>query len=223
MIKFSKKKILLNVLFTVGVISIIVFFRGQIQSSDEILWLTFLALIWYASETSEMRREMATQNELEQKPIIDLYYRPAKPEHKKYFRLRNSGKGTAYNINVGDLKIDNQSFKFYFEDPNSILIVGEEKTLDIIASYNDTKGNEHTPGDGIEFFFNSVGQKSFNALEKNNFKKISEPIKIEVIIHYENAVKKKFKRFFTIQHDGIMIDQDISIKREFKFNFERYE
>ena len=221
--KVSNSKNLLVVLLIIGIISIIIFILDYIKFSDEVLFLTFLTLFWYAWETGKMRKEMFIQNELEQKPIVDLYYQPATSKHEKYFRLRNSGKGIAYNINIDDIKIDSGDFKFYFNDPNSILITGEEKTLHVIGNYKNKDGNECTPGDGISFFFNSVGQKYFEKLDENGFRDLSTQSKIEIIISYKNTLNKKFKRFFTIKCNGIMLDQDMSIQNDFKFTFEKEE
>ena len=88
---------------------------SSVKISDRILFITFWALLWYANETGKIRK-------IEEKPVVDLYYRPKTSEHKKYFRLRNNGKGVAYNVQVETVKFNDKIFEFYFEDPNLNII-----------------------------------------------------------------------------------------------------
>jgi len=158
---------------------------GLASLSDKILFATFLALIWYAWETRKMRKEMVVQNELEQKPIVDLFYRPKTTKHDEYLRLRNSGKGVAYNINVQTITIENKKFKFYLDDPNLILTpLGNEQTLHV-----DAWNNKSHLGEGqLHFLKNTISPQTIYS--KNDLKKI------RFIIFYENANKKKYQRIF---------------------------
>ncbi len=165
-----------------------------ITINEIILFATFLALLWYANETKKIRQ-------IEQEPIIDLYYRPHSSADGK-LRLRNSGKGTAYNIRVGKITSENgKNFEFYFDDPNLILINNAEQTL-IVGS--DKKNDKDMHG-----FLQYVKQKSFES-RKDILNKKQEII---IAIYYENIKKKKFRRYFTI-YNRHFAGIDKSFKKE---------
>lgn len=99
--------------------------NGIATISDRILFITFLALFWYAWETQEMKKEMVYQSELHAMPFLAIYIRNIKnidsEEKKEYIKnnfaitreiekgifpseyylvLRNMGKGTALDVRV---------------------------------------------------------------------------------------------------------------------------
>lgn len=156
-----------------------------ITISDIILFATLLALFWYAWETHKMKKTMVEQTELEQKPIIDFYYRPETAKHEEYLRIRNSGKGVAYNIQVEPVIIDNENeFTFWFSDPNLILTLGEEKTLLVGA-----KSGKHLLGSHqLDFLKSFISPNTVT--DKNDLREIN------ITIHYENARRESFKRVF---------------------------
>jgi len=151
----------------------------------------FTALLWYSFETRE-------NNKIEQKPIVDLYFRPVTSEHKEYFRLRNTGKGVAYNINVESIiidKIDNSKYIFSFriKDPNLMLApLGDEKTLDIFCETIAQNNNRTWISDvrALNLFKDLVLAK-----EVANFQNV------KFIISFENINRKKFERIFRFFYD----------------------
>lgn len=158
---------------------------GSVEIGDKILFITFWALLWYAWETRGMKKEMVEQTQLEQKPIVDLFYRPKTEKHKEYLRIRNSGKGVAYSIRVEQIIIKDKKFSFYFDDPNAILVpLGDEKTL-----YVDVWNGKSHLGEGqLDFLKNTISPQiiySEQDLKEAKF-----------IISYENANKKKYQRVF---------------------------
>jgi len=56
---------------------------------------TLLVLIWYAIETSGLKRAAKKQNEFSMRPCITVFF--SEPEGK-IIRLRNIGKGPAFNV-----------------------------------------------------------------------------------------------------------------------------
>lgn len=162
------------------------FFNWGMSGSNWIYFATFLALLWYAEETKKIR-------EIEQEPIIDLYYRPEiinnpnkEKNHPKYLRLRNSGKGTAYNIKVEKIISENGSkeFEFYFEDPNLILMNNTEQTL-LVESIHNHEDEQSYQADPLADFLSYI--KEQNAKQKK---------KTKIIVSYENYLQKKFERQF---------------------------
>jgi hypothetical protein len=161
-----------------------------------ILFMTFLTLLWYAWETKKIR-------EIEQKPIIDLYYRPKTADHQEYLRLRNSGKGTAYNIKVERIKSqDNKKiFEFYFNGPNSILINNTEQTLSIQAKEGDSNWIDRI---ALNRFLSYIKQQ---ASEKKS--------KVAIIVSYKNFLRGIFRRTFYI-YSPSHLDSEQIYKNEFE-------
>ncbi|MFA4880013.1 MAG: hypothetical protein WC650_00115 [Candidatus Doudnabacteria bacterium] len=152
---------------------------------DSIQICIFVALLWYSFETRELKLSSKLNNELEQKPIVDLFFRPATADHEEYFRLRNSGKGVAYEIQVRPIVIERKRFKFYFDDPNLILTpLDDEKTLYIDA----WDGNNHLGEGQLDFFKNTISPPTIH--DKNDLKEA------KFIITYENAGDEKFYKIF---------------------------
>lgn len=186
-VKNFKNETLLFLLVILGIVTNAApnYINIDVSISDRILFITFLALLWYAWETGEMKKEMVKQTELEQKPIIDLFYRLKTNEHEEYLRLRNSGKGVAYNIQVKPIIIEDRKFKFYFNDPNLILTpLGKEQTLHVDA-YDR---NKHLGEGQLDFFKNTISPQTIYSkddLREANF-----------MISYKNANKKKYQRIF---------------------------
>lgn len=179
------------------------YFRIKIlmSMSDWILYATFLALIWYAEETKKIR-------EIEQTPVVDLYYRPQTSKHEKYFRLRNSGKGTAYNIKIEKIKNNGKEFEFYFSDPNLILINNCEQTL-FIQSKDGHNGNAsyRIRDQALEAFLSYISERA-----------IKHKLGIKIFVSYENYLKKEFKRTFYIYCRN-HLNYDEIYKKEFEVEF----
>lgn len=145
--------ILIILLFLLG---IIVFYADKILELDfgvnnKILFITFLALIWYAEETRKTKNELTSQTQIQQKPILVLYVRKDKDgklknyriiDNQEYvFRVRNVGMGAAANLKV---EIDNS--KYYITDYQQNFLAphpqGDEQSLKItgIQKIEDLNG-----------------------------------------------------------------------------------
>jgi hypothetical protein len=116
-----------------------------LDASDWIQIGIGVAIFWYSLETMLVRKSMIFQNELEQRPIVDLYLRPEKQTYKdvkekEWFALRNIGRGVAYNIRVKNIEINTFKCKLFFKCANQILApLGDERPLHMITQ---TKGYE---------------------------------------------------------------------------------
>lgn len=138
---------------------------GIATVSDRILFLTFLALLWYAWETRKLKEEAIKQTEIEQKPVMMLYVRnlnnitnAIKKIFKReyvisdrasyYLSLRNVGRGPAFNVKVVEVKdrdsifvVEKYQCRFFAPEPK-----GDEQAIKIIKkdnskieSYNELK------------------------------------------------------------------------------------
>lgn len=120
-----------------------------------------LAIFWYSLETMLVRKSMVFQNELEQRPIVDIYLRNEKPRDnpKKTLAIRNIGRGAAYNIDIENIYINNYKYKFYLDETNQILAPdGDEKPLSIITETTKINGMVmHT----INSFLNEIEYSNY--------------------------------------------------------------
>lgn len=172
--------------------------------NNVILFFTFLALLFYAWETKKIR-------EIEEKPIIDLFYRPK----QRSLKLRNTGKGTAYNIKVESIEAKDQIFWFYFDDPNLILVNGCEQFLYVNTKDRQNSSYKHKDLDG---FLNYISdRKSFN-----KDKRLTEQQKQEIIISYKNALGKKFKTIFYV-YNRYMSGVDEVYEKDIEIEFKEKE
>ena len=152
------------VLFVGGVIGtgFIIYFiqkRSDVDHSILVYWLTFTALIWYAWETQRSKEEQIESNknqgaaiQLSINPVLDLYFKNHKKEilydakgytstfepevapERNIFRLRNTGKGQAYNIEIkhDEIKYDNINYHLNHNRANAFLAPnGDELTIEI--------------------------------------------------------------------------------------------
>ena len=190
-------------LFLYNQIFILFSFRDTGILNSFILFITFLALCWYALETKRIR-------EIEQKPIIDLYYRPRTPKHQKCLKLRNSGKGTAYNIRVQKIEAEDGSreFEFYFDDPNLVLMPDREQILWVQSKDNRNNGTSYQIKEqALDNFLSYIKEQS-----------ILKKTKIKIIVSYENYLQKRFEREFYFYHRHFL-NYDEIYKKDFEVEF----
>lgn len=175
------------IFFIIGV------YLDKINFANSIQICIFVALFWYSFETRE-------NNKIEQKPIVDLFYRPRTNKHEEYFRLRNSGKGVAYNIKVEPIIVKNIDdneyiFSFCIKDPNLMLVpLGDEKTLNTICEQinpdNKSKLLTDNNQEALKIFENLALAKSVRNFQEIQFK-----------VSFENINRKKFERIFGFFYD----------------------
>jgi hypothetical protein len=148
----------------------------------------FVALFWYSFETRELKFSSKFSNELEQRPIVDLYLRdPDEKISKEHFALRNIGKGVAYDVEVESIEIDDYKYKFYFDQANSILApLKDEKPLKMITYTPDSGLIAHD----IKNFKNHFSPQSLIVTNdlKNKF--------VSFLIKYKNISGEKYYSLF---------------------------
>lgn len=157
----------------------------KINFSDFVLLSTFFAILWYSFETRELKISSQLTNELEQKPIIDLFYQS---EDKKSFILKNNGKGVAYNIEIKftgfNFEIVKFIYKFYFWGPNVSLFPNETKNIEIIEYENSNRLKGGSTA--LENFKNILASNENNLLGNPQF-----------IICYD-SINRKYQRIFNL-------------------------
>lgn len=92
---------------------------------------TFLALIWYAWETREIRKVNTQQKDLQQMPAMMIYIRRHSGSERPF--IRNIGTGTAVGVDVLKSTVENgtMEFRYNLADNNNTLISGEERLVGI--------------------------------------------------------------------------------------------
>jgi hypothetical protein len=66
--------------------------------SDYVLLITYAAVVWYAEETREMRKEMQKQNQVELAPFLVLGWAPYDSRFPQKIYIKNMGRGIAINV-----------------------------------------------------------------------------------------------------------------------------
>jgi|GEM_PF-5160167 len=177
-----KKEHPLLVSVLVGFIALLLWYIYNRNFEVLVQIFIFVAILWYSFETRTVKKAMVFQNELKQRPIIDLYLRDNKNEFdkKEWFVLRNIGKGVAYNIEVEPIILNEYEYQFYFEQVNHILApLKDEKKLSMVTKIKD----------GIIMH----GLENF----KNEISKQKEERKFAVfLISYKNIKNKSFYSVF---------------------------
>jgi hypothetical protein len=134
----DKFRILLIVLFICGVLDFWCFKIFIESSNDFILFITFLAILWYSWETKKLREETASQKHLNVYPFLVI------KEHNNGLYIVNIGRGPAMWPELemsGNLTIGTPSFLYsktiptIFDDPNAKIqllafSVGEEESFE---------------------------------------------------------------------------------------------
>ncbi len=104
-----------------------------------VLFLTFLAIVWYAFETRKLWKETVKQTRLSMRPIVVITYDDNK------FKYINYGNTPAFDIKIDDVTLINtEGLKFYyvfFEEyclPQSKQIIVENIKKKINDEVSDT-------------------------------------------------------------------------------------
>jgi len=199
--------------------------KDFIHTENVILFLSFLALVWYAWETRELRKTTKNQLELEQRPILNLYYR-SESKKKGRLRIRNVGRGIAYNIRVSSIKINKNNFKFRLDGPNLTLIPGEEKTLTIKELNEKTNRNGKIVSiggrlDSLNAFLDEIVKASSRILyyQPDDLKDLSGVAKINIF--YENDFRVFYQSGFNFYSRDLPYREDRGLQIgfvEFKTN-----
>lgn len=104
-------------------------------AADIALILTFFALLWYAWETSRMKKELIRQNEISIRPCIVIFY---EDNEGSYF-FNNVGNGPAFHVKLEEIPLlEDTAFRFTYKSDSSDLIVPNNKSRII---FRDENGN----------------------------------------------------------------------------------
>jgi len=152
--------------------------RGIATIGDRILFITFIALIWYAWETKRIR-------EISQEPILLLYIRNIKDykeekqkQQEEYIigsgrgdmqkamflhtsdnyllRMRNVGSGAAFNVKVGNKNYEVEKYQAQFFAPHS-----DEQSIKLISKNNKPWGAEVLNEEILEITCESINKKKY--------------------------------------------------------------
>jgi len=151
----------------------------NVSINDRILFITFLALVWYAVETQGLKKEAIKQTEIEQKPVMMLYVRNRSNITDKmekvfkreytiiddlsyYLSLRNVGRGPAFNVEVIEIKDKDSIFVVEKYQCRFFAPKGDEQAIKFIKKDN-SKDNSKIKKDNSKI-------KSYDELKNIIFK-----------------------------------------------------
>jgi len=77
-----------------------------------VLFLTLLAVIWYANETRKLRIETVKQTRLSMRPIVVVTY----DEGERKFMLMNYGNTPAFHIKIDDVSLKGLKHSYVFPE-----------------------------------------------------------------------------------------------------------
>lgn len=100
-------------------------------------------------------RAAQRSNEIQEKPILNLYLRESRtgPNTSRKFKIRNVGNGPAYNVELLNINASDYTYYPYLNEPNPILErSGDEKTINMWVK---------TPNDGVESYDSISGFQFF--------------------------------------------------------------
>lgn len=151
------------------------------------LFLTLLAVVWYACETRKLRIETIKQTELSLRPFVILSYN----EREGKFQIENIGKSTALKVKITDIPIVKKNGKLYIRYVfNKIDVIIPEEKKEVTG---EIKINEGISGDFPVFmshFFPESAIKSY-----------------DFFINYTNINNEPYKTKGKIGKDGIVIER----------------
>jgi hypothetical protein len=99
--------------------------------------LTGGVILWYTWETMQLRRAAHAQRELHIRPFVVI------TRVVQGFRLRNLGPGTALNVRVGDVVVDEQEqLVIHFPAVVSLLPAGEERDITAESFHKDKNAGD---------------------------------------------------------------------------------
>jgi len=113
--------------------------HSEVSFTDRILFITFLALLWYSFETRQLKNATRKSNELQQTPLFVLLY------DGNDLILRNEGKGIAYNVIIDPILFDEETFEFELLRRWYYCGVGESRKLHLTISKDSGLSRVLTP------------------------------------------------------------------------------
>lgn len=160
-------------------------------------FVTIVLLYWYTHDTEGIKKEAIAQNEFDQRPIINLYYRDEDRGRngeiiKEGFRVRGVGKSPAYNIQIHPIQHKEIEYRFFIEQENVLLEGGgrDQKSLQLFAR---DRRNGATPGNPLLLL-----KKGFSLKEIKSPKQIEDAAQefICFLITYRSLSNKDYYSIF---------------------------
>jgi len=136
-------------------------------------------------------------NEIQERPILNLYLRESKVGSNTLciLRLRNVGNGPAYNIKFSGIEADGYIYYPYFDEPNPILENnGDEKTVKLWVA---------TPNNGVEAYgptgFERFLMRLFktDAVQRGKYDELARSACV-FLITYKGVNGKKYYSIFRV-------------------------
>jgi len=174
-----------------------IFKPNNVTVSDFILFVTAAFIIAYTYETQKMKEEIKKQNEIQEKPVLNLYLRESKvgPNTQYMLRLRNVGKGPAYNINFSGINAGGYIYYPYFNEPNPILERdGDEKTINMWVEIPTGGVEVFEKITGFQFFLSRLFPRMTNEKEQEHLKRTAAIF----LITYDGINNKKYYSIFRL-------------------------
>jgi hypothetical protein len=166
-------------------IGLILFLQGGIinidSSSDLILFITFLGLVWYSYETRKTRISSEEQTDLLLTPVVEL--RMEENEAAAYcFKLKNVGAGLALNIQISENSVICRN-KVYKKEDTKMEKVPEFEIPNFLYSGQEEILKPRQKGEDVWWII-----KPYDVTNPGMIK-----------IKYENLRGKEFSRSFHIE------------------------
>jgi len=146
-------------------------------------------IVWMYTRAAQKSKE------IQEKPILNLYLRKSRtgPNMAHEFKLRNVGKGPAYNINFLDIRPSNYTYYPHFNEPNPILENnGDEKPLDMWVETPDGSVESYDSISGFQFFLSRLFPRDIPQREQERRKRTSAIF----VINYDGVNGKNYHSIF---------------------------
>lgn len=137
-----------------------------------ILFLTFMAIVWYAFETRKLWKEAVKQTRLSMRPIVVITY----DERERKFKYINYGNTPAFNIKIDDVSLINTEglkFDYVFTEEHCLPQSKQINIKNIKKKINDEVSDTDLFDLGALIPFST--QRTF-----------------DVVIRYKNAEKEEY-------------------------------
>jgi len=142
-------------------------------------------------------RAAQRSNEIQERPILNLYLRESQKGSNTIYtlRLRNVGNGPAYNIKFFGIEADGYTYYPYFNESNPILEKGgDEKTINLWVATPDGGVEAYSPM-GFELFLNRLFKKEI--IRDGKYDDVARSACV-FSINYEGINSKKYYSVFRI-------------------------
>lgn len=141
--------------------------------------------------------EAQKSNEIQEKPILNLYLKENKHDNRfSILKIKNVGKGPAYNIVVSPIKVNGFSYLFSFNEPNFILGFdqGRELSINVLTPNNGVEVYESTNSHTFELFTDRLFLGDINSTGYDSTKMETTIF----LINFEGLDSKKYYSIFRL-------------------------